>query len=130
MAAKKDAPAAPAKPTAAVVVEPPKSSRARQSTTSPELIADMVAKIEDGFVSDGLDYASKKDASNASVVHRRALIRAMDGDPTDTDNAVTKRITGRTWELTGDDGKPNGRWVFALGVRKQDDTATDDQASS
>lgn len=103
------------KPTTAVVIAPPTRHRVRTSTVPAALVDDMLEKIKTGWVSDNQDYPSKKDASNASVVHRRALIRALGGDPNDAEDSTRKRVASQVWE-TEKDGKPSGRYVFALAL--------------
>lgn len=123
---RKTAAAAPAasgeKPLAAVVIEPPATTRARTSTVEEVLVDDMLDNLNNGaaWVSNGLDYPSARDASNASVVHRRALVRALGGDPNNADDPTRKRVGSRKWQTTGTDGKKTGRWVFALSLNGGD----------
>lgn len=104
----------------AVVLTPPTIARHRESSIPSALVESMAGQIDAGYVSNGLVYKTKNDASNAALNHRKAMARFLEMDS-------AKPLKSRVWEATGKtDPDAEGQWVFGITRRPQNESAQDE----
>lgn len=91
-----------------VNIEPPKLTRGRTSNIDQKMLDEFVAKISEGYVTDGKEYATQKKASYEASKWKRHIqtVRAKD------------KIATRVWEKSGGTDPETGKWIFALGIKQ------------
>lgn len=115
MAGARNKPEPAAATPAAVVIEPPAAARTRESSADTATVDSMAEMCTSDWVTNSVEYDTKKNANNAAVVYRRALIRKLGGKP-GKDDPVAKRVQTRVWG-TGTNGA--APYVFALHLREE-----------
>lgn len=118
MAGRRTEPTTPTAPTPKpLAIEPPARTRTRPSTADTATAEGMKALMDEGkYASNSVDYKTKKDAGNAAVIYRRAIIRLYGGNPNAKGDPVAKRIGTQTWGKGENGGEP---FVFALHLKPE-----------